>query len=234
MKRIIAILLLCSLFLLAFVACKKHECTFDEAWMYDTESHWHAATCEHEDKKGDLAKHSFNDGVCVCGFKNNIIGFMNAINDTNPSKARLELEEDVMYDDIVLNGLYQVSYKADGTASVIYEIDQFDLTFTSENPIITVPGTLTVNADGTITGDNGLNRGVHIAILLDIDLANSALEFKVEGDNRISFKVSAADTAAVLGVAIDSDVTVGIEVVNGKVATMYISYANTTITAIYS
>ncbi len=48
--------------------CDTHEHTFAEVWSFDAESHWHAATCEHEEKK-DVAEHSFNGNVCsVCGY----------------------------------------------------------------------------------------------------------------------------------------------------------------------
>lgn len=233
MKRIIAILLLGALFVLAFSACKKHECTFADTWTYDSESHWHKATCEHTDKKADVEEHSFDaSGLCVCGAQDIQI-FVKAINDANPMSATMTLAESTQLDGIVLNGMYNVSYPGDGTARVIYEMDQFDEDFTSEEPIIKVEGIVTVNADGTVSGQSGLNRGVHIAVLLNIDLTNPNLDI-VLSKNNARFTVAAADTAAVLGVAIDSDVTVGVTVVSGKVISIDISYANTVVTALYS
>ena len=41
-----------------------HVHTFDtERWDYDTENHWHPATCGHTDEKKDLAAHVWNEGV---------------------------------------------------------------------------------------------------------------------------------------------------------------------------
>lgn len=41
-----------------------HEHTFDMTkWSYDTENHWHPATCAHTDEKKDLAAHNWNEGV---------------------------------------------------------------------------------------------------------------------------------------------------------------------------
>ena len=41
-----------------------HVHTFDtERWGYDTENHWHPATCGHTDEKKDLAAHVWNEGV---------------------------------------------------------------------------------------------------------------------------------------------------------------------------
>ena len=42
----------------------EHVHTFDMTkWSYDTENHWHPATCAHTDEKKDLAAHSWNAGV---------------------------------------------------------------------------------------------------------------------------------------------------------------------------
>ena len=42
----------------------EHVHTFDMTkWSYDTEKHWHPATCAHTDEKKDLAAHSWNTGV---------------------------------------------------------------------------------------------------------------------------------------------------------------------------
>ena len=41
-----------------------HVHTFDtENWAYDTENHWHPATCGHADEKNALAPHVWNEGV---------------------------------------------------------------------------------------------------------------------------------------------------------------------------
>ena len=69
MKRIVFILVaLCSLMLLA--SC-GHTHTYKAEWEYDESNHWHAASCKHTDKKGELAPHADDDsdGACdVCGY----------------------------------------------------------------------------------------------------------------------------------------------------------------------
>ena len=38
--------------------------SFDTStWKYDTQTHWHPATCAHTDLKGDEAPHAWNEGV---------------------------------------------------------------------------------------------------------------------------------------------------------------------------
>ena len=233
MKKIIAISLLCALLIIAVSACGEHECTFADTWTYDDASHWHAATCEHTDKTSGLAKHSFDaNGTCLCG-ATDAQRFVKALANTNPMTAQLTLKETTNFDGITLNGLYNATFPGDGTVQVIYEIEQFDETFVSETPVTTVSGIVIVNADGTISGDNGLNKGIHIALLLNIDLTNPKINAKVSNNN-IRFTVAKADTAAILGVAVDSDVTVGINISNGKVLSIDVTYANPVVTALYA
>lgn len=66
---IVALILTLSLSTLLVVACNpEHEHTFDTTkWESDATNHWHKATCEHTDLRGDEAQHSFVDGECsIC------------------------------------------------------------------------------------------------------------------------------------------------------------------------
>ena len=48
----------------ATIGMLDHEHTFDMTkWSYDTENHWHPATCAHTDEKKDLTAHNWNAGV---------------------------------------------------------------------------------------------------------------------------------------------------------------------------
>lgn len=49
---------------------KPHDHTYASAWTSSATHHWHAATCEHTDQKGDYGFHTYNDeGICtVCGY----------------------------------------------------------------------------------------------------------------------------------------------------------------------
>jgi len=52
------------------VAGCSHRHTYEEKWSSDGEKHWHAATCEHGDEKGDEGEHEFgDDDICdICNY----------------------------------------------------------------------------------------------------------------------------------------------------------------------
>lgn len=65
--------------LVALTACGGHTHEFEEAWTTDATNHWHKATCEHAEEKGDLGAHADadNNGACdVCNY------VMRAVNPT--------------------------------------------------------------------------------------------------------------------------------------------------------
>lgn len=58
-KKYFAVLSAAAAAAMCFAAC-GHVHTFTDEWSFDEESHWHAATCEHENEQGGKAKHSFH------------------------------------------------------------------------------------------------------------------------------------------------------------------------------
>ena len=58
-----------AIVLTLFVSCSieiGHSHTFDYfAWAYDSEYHWHPATCGHTTEVRDKAPHEFVDGHCI-------------------------------------------------------------------------------------------------------------------------------------------------------------------------
>ena len=65
MKKVVflflAILVLC-------ISCEmepEHVHSFDTEWTYDTDYHWHAATCEHTDQVKDKAPHVWDSGTIL-------------------------------------------------------------------------------------------------------------------------------------------------------------------------
>ena len=64
----IAVFLIVTFAIVAFVACDMHKHTFSQEWVGDETYHWHPATCEHTDEMGNKAEHSFDsNGKCsVC------------------------------------------------------------------------------------------------------------------------------------------------------------------------
>lgn len=52
---------------------EEHTHTFATEWSYDSEMHWHQATCDHKELSSDLSAHVYNDeGVCTCGRHKNV------------------------------------------------------------------------------------------------------------------------------------------------------------------
>ena len=59
---LIAIVMLCCTTI--FAACLSiHEHTFAEEWTYDETNHWHAANCEHKEKKSAIFNHELVEDV---------------------------------------------------------------------------------------------------------------------------------------------------------------------------
>ncbi len=64
MRRTISFVLLAVLALFMIVSCQEpHTHTFAGEWKYDSDNHWHAATCEHTEEVIDKAEHTFDDGT---------------------------------------------------------------------------------------------------------------------------------------------------------------------------
>ena len=74
-KKRVVVSVLCLMLLVfgvfSFSACKsdEHTHTYESAWSYDAENHWHKATCEHTTEISGKASHSFADDSCsICGY----------------------------------------------------------------------------------------------------------------------------------------------------------------------
>lgn len=78
-NKIIALLCVILAAVVSFAACDEsgaagggHKHTFSTVWKSNETEHWHPASCEHGENKGDLAPHADadEDGVCdVCAFE---------------------------------------------------------------------------------------------------------------------------------------------------------------------
>ncbi len=74
-----------------------HEHTFATEWSSDADGHWHAATCEHTDEKGDWSWHvdDNSDGKCdTCTYKMNDVYEVTL---TLPSGAYVEVNGEKVY-----------------------------------------------------------------------------------------------------------------------------------------
>ena len=108
----------------------------------------------------------------------------------------------------------------------------------NEDFIVTAPVALSMSADGTITsGEESLGTAsAATAIKLNLDPAK-LVDVKVE--NSVLFaKAYTADTAAVLGVALDSTASIAVTIANGKVASFIVEYIDgdntVTVTCVYN
>ena len=121
-----------------------------------------------------------------------------------------------------LNGSYVVTYNEDGTATVEYSYEKFN---SFEEDVVlseiksTYTGTVTVGADGAISGGEFVE-----AIAFDINLVPAKLGDVSVVAGTLSAKIKAADTASILGVAIGSDVDLIISISADGIASISISY----------
>ena len=128
-----------------------------------------------------------------------------------------------------LNGVYNVTYNEDGTAFVSYSYEQFNKfeegSSTTELKS-TVTGNTTVSADGKVADSIGGVASVE-AVSFDIKLDENKLESVKIDAGALSAKIKAADTEAVLGVALAYDVDIIITTGSNGVTAIAISYTTT-------
>ena len=164
--------------------------------------------------------------------------FTEAISSSAPVSAKINTELTYTIDNLtgVLKGEYNVTYAADGSATVSYtkevlnEIDEDTTEYKS-----TVPGTATVDAQGNVTGD--LGGSVTAATVLKLTPDKDKMTFEIEG-GVLTATVSADNAASVLGVNTGAETTLKITVSNGKVTSVAITYTTATgpaeIVAVYT
>lgn len=128
-----------------------------------------------------------------------------------------------------LNGVYNVTYNEDGSAFVSYSYEQFNKfeegSSTTELKS-TVTGNTTVSADGKVADSIGGVASVE-AVSFDIKLDENKLESVKIDAGALSAKIKAADTEAVLGVALAYDVDIIITTGSNGVTAIAISYTTT-------
>ena len=164
--------------------------------------------------------------------------FTEAIASSAPVSAKIDTKLTYTIDNLTgtLEGEYNVTYAADGSATVTYtkevlnEIDEDTTEF-----MTTVPGTATVDAQGNVTGD--LGGSVTAATVLKLTPDKDKMTFTIEG-GVLTATVSADNAASVLGVNTGAETTLKITVSNGKVTSVAITYTTATgpaeIVAVYS
>ena len=165
-----------------------------------------------------------------------IAPFTAAINATNPKSAVINVT--YVTEEYTLGSALTASYADDGSAEITGTVDRLGKVENNEDFIVTAPVALSMSADGTITsGEESLGTAsAATAIKLNLDPAK-LVDVKVE--NSVLFaKAYTADTAAVLGVALDSTASIAVTIANGKVASFIVEYIDgdntVTVTCVYN
>lgn len=123
-----------------------------------------------------------------------------------------------------LNGAYDVLYNEDGTATVAYSYEKFNTLGEGSTELkSTYTGTVTVAADGSVSGDLG-TEGLS-AVSFELKLDESKLSGVAINAGVLNATVKAEHTEAVLGVALGYDVQLIVATGTTGITSMTVSYS---------
>lgn len=163
-----------------------------------------------------------------------VADFTTAINNTKP--ALVVVTNTVTTEIAELNSRFEIAYNEDGSANVSYSYEKLNTLEESADGELTTTytGTFTKNADGTFTGADGIDvSSVAAGAAIDLSkIAAADVSINEKGDI-LTANVAKADTAAVLGTAINSDVTLKVAIDGGEVDLVTINYTNVEIVIQY-
>ena len=134
-----------------------------------------------------------------------LIEYTEAIANTTPASAIIDV---TTYDTefaIELKGLYTVTYNEDGTATLEYEYEKLNPAIVSGSDAEmkeVINGSATIGADGAVTGD--VSASVIAATVIKFDLTKTIKTYIV-ARGILTANIDKANTAAVLGVELPSD-----------------------------
>ena len=199
--------------------------SFDEAWSYDENNHWHASNCGHDSETSGFGVHTLTGGVCtVCGYDDGINVIKEFIKNSSLTSSGVTTSLDTGLAMEPMRGEYSLTFNSDGSVFITYSYDVFTDSgdwIDSSDPYKTVEGEASVDADGNITG------GVTLQILNTGSLKfNFTAENAVASTeaNNITLTVKAADTEAALGFACPTDVTIEFTVSTEGIDSLVLSY----------
>ena len=143
------------------------------------------------------------------------------IDASKPVTADITVTLEAALDDLLSE--YNVTYNDDGTATVVYTYEKFN-TFDEDSDEYksSYSGTVTVGADGAVSGDIG-TASVE-ALTFDINLDTSKLATVEVVAGVLTATVKAANTASILGVNLGSDASVVVSTNASGVSFIAISY----------
>ena len=173
--------------------------------------------------------------LIACGGNNNngngdgtvsVATFQTAINNTTPAFATVKTSVTTALG--TLNAQYEITYRADGSASIDYNYERFNkLGEGADNEIKSVyTGTINRSADGTLTGDvNDAPNLNNVAAGTAMNLAAIAAENVTisESGDTLTASVAKDSTLNVFGAAYTEDVNLVITIANGKIDSIKIT-----------
>lgn len=171
----------------------------------------------------DKNKDDNNNKVDVSAYISEI---QTALDSSAPDVADITVKLSASLGD--LNGSYNVTYSEYGAALVVYSYERFN---SFEDGAIeddiksTYTGTTVIGPDGSVSDGSGIVvTEVLGAIHFDYNLDESKLQSVTASAGTLGAKIAAADTEAILGVALDSDADIVITAGSLGVNTISISY----------
>lgn len=167
-------------------------------------------------------------GLVACAPANeDLKPYTEAIANTTPASAIINVTIHDTEFDIELDGVYTVTYNEDGTAAIEYEYEVLNSAATGDGLTRTESGSATVAADGTVTGD-GVDASVIAAATLNINL-NTGVKSSVVARGILTANIEKANTAAVLGVELPSDASLELRMADNegtRIGQATINYSN--------
>ena len=146
--------------------------------------------------------------------------FISAVEATSPKGMVLEIEQETALG--TLNATVMVAYNEDGSSVIEYSYEKFNAIGEGDGVKSTVTGKITCDKDGNYTGD--LTGKVESAAALKLSLDADKMKNLKFNDNMFSAIIESADTEAVLGVEIASDVSLVVAKAADKISTVTMTY----------
>lgn len=168
-----------------------------------------------------------------CGDKSvSLDGFKKASNNTAPAVVNVSVE--VESDLGALASNFKTTYAADGSFVIDYSYEQFN-TSTSGDGKSTFVGQVTCDKDGNYSDGGALTGTTAVATGAKFAFNSKKMEnVTVSKDgNVLSATVKAANTKAVLGIEIATDVTLVVTKAADKIVSYSMEFDKTTITCSY-
>ena len=152
----------------------------------------------------------------------NIDDFTAALNASTPKTAAIKVDMTNALG--TLSASYDVVYAEDGSAAINYTREEFnEIGEGTTETKSTITGTVAMSKDGVLSDTaalGGTGALVNAKISLSLDKITATRD-----ENVLTATVSAANTASVLGVAIDADVTLILYIADGTVSSFSLNYA---------